>query len=477
MKIYSYVQEQYQLEPIEIEVTCVTGTPEFEIIGQADSIIKECKHKIFSAFRSCGYEIPQNKKIFVNLRPNYLKKRSFGLDFAIAMAILWELKQVPKPEEDKLLLYGELGLEGDVFCPNDVAAVVRLPDEIDYLISGSGGEGDLNVPCLHIQSIRNFSGGSFLDHSEKAVKQVERKADPFYVSKDLAELMQAVAIGEHSVLFAGPKGTGKSTVVENLIGFLKPLSKEEFLFTKNINRFFGQDICSRPFVAPHHTTTTLAMVGGGAKAVPGEFTRAHGGVLLLDEYLEFSGGVQEALREPLETGKINVSRVGGRKEHPAKFLLMATTNLCPCGEYFPGQKNRCVCRLSLRKRYLERLSGPVLDRFNLLCFSEDWMGEEEVFLPDLQRQIQNWLQENPQKQKHSSLSIDALEKYCSKDVDRKLLKRVKRSSRRRLKATLQLAYSFSVMKGSNTIDSRSLQKALKFTYRNFEDLRWTLSRD
>lgn len=478
MKVYSFIKDQYNLLPIEVEVSCVNGTAEFEIMGQADSLIKECKQKIFSAFRNCNFELPSSKRIFVNLRPSYIRKSSQGLDLAIALAILWELKQLSCPvDTQKTLIYGELGLDGSVFTPDDIAGVLNLPEGFDHLITGLSHE-KLMVPSYGISRLNQFSPEENV-FDEAAVRhlQVAPNVDDIYVSKELAELMKAICIGEHSCLFAGPKGSGKSTVVENLAKMLRPLEEEEFFKVRQINQYFGESIQWRPIVAPHHTSTVLAMVGGGARALPGEFTRAHGGVLLLDEYLEFPVPVQEALREPMETGSINVSRLGGRKVHPADFLLMATTNLCPCGEYFPSKKHRCICRLSLRRRYVEKLSGPVLDRFHILCFAENWAEKEEVSLLSLQKELQElYLNRSKTKSVKSFKESELLKDFDSK-FDLENLSLLSKSSRRRKIACLQLAKSFALANKREQINRSDFDKAMRYSFRSFESLRWEMHRD
>lgn len=476
MKIFSFIQDQYSLIPVEVEISCVSGCSEFEIMGQADSQIKECKHKIFSAFKNLGFELPSSKKIFVNLKPSHIKKTSKGLDFAIAMGVLWGLGQLPLPTEDKLLLYGELGLDGKVFCPDDIHAITNLPEGFDCLYTGSANS-DLAVKSFAFESLDDSNWSRENPYSDTQLEQSTMNVDKFSISKDLADLMSAICIGEHSCLFAGPKGTGKSTVVENVSAMLAPLDNKEFSLAKQINHYFGQEINSRPVVAPHHTSTTTAMVGGGTKAIPGEFTRAHGGVLLLDEYLEFQTGVQEALREPMETGFINVSRVGGRKAHPANFLLMATTNLCPCGEYFPKKENRCVCRISLRRRYVEKLSGPVLDRFSVLCFSDNWQTGDQIYLPDLAVKVRKLQLELSGEKKHSKWSEKELLGSLAEDLDDEDLKVLSKTSRRRKKSCLQLAKSFASLRGEGKIHREDFDKALQYSYRSFESMRWALSRD
>lgn len=476
MKVYSFIQDQYSLIPIEVEVSCVSGGSEFEIMGQADSLIKECKHKVFSAFRHRGFEIPSGKKIFVNLRPGHIKKKSNGLDFAIAMGILWELGQIEKPFAEKVLIYGELGLDGKIFCPEDLESVSKLPEGFDCIYTGVS-EKKLGVKSYGVSALNDTNWLRENPYTDENGEQAQKEVDQIYVSKELADLMGAIAIGEHSCLFAGPKGTGKSTVVENISSMLSFLDRDSYALSRQINRYFGHEITARPVVAPHHTSTTLAMVGGGAHAVPGEFTRAHGGVLLLDEYLEFQPGVQESLREPMETGYINVSRVGGRREHPADFLLMATTNLCPCGEYFPKKENRCVCRIALRRRYVEKLSGPVLDRFSILCFSDDWQTGDQVYLPEWVEKIRKIQKSLENKVKHSKLPEEVLMKNLEENIDEEELKVLSKTSRRRKKSCLQVAKSFSVLDGRDSISKRDLDKALTYSFRSFESMRWALSRD
>jgi magnesium chelatase family protein len=198
-------------------------------------------------------------------------------------------------------------------------------------------------------------------------------------SRSQARLLEILAVGEHSALLAGPAGSGKTTVAQSLAGFLREPSLNEFRKLKKIHQEFGSALHWRPTVKPHHSTPTMAMIGGGSVPFAGEISRAHGGILILDEMLEFHPAVQEALREPFEEGKIRVCRNGKFKDFPAEALIVATTNLCPCGKWTPVLKDSKVCSFSNVRcqSYRHRLSGPLIDRFEILEFTNG-IGNLEV---------------------------------------------------------------------------------------------------
>ena len=476
MKIQSFVKDQYRLIPIEVEVSCVNGSHDFGILGQPDNLIKEVKNKIFSAFRSCGFDIPLSKKIYINLRPNHIKKSSLGLDLPIALGILWETGQLPLPQEEVPVVYGELGLDGQLYQPMDID-YLSPSDLASRLLWTGKGDFALGFARLEADSLRGLGTAQRVEAQAALQAQDFPGPEPIYISEDLGKLMAAIAIGEHSALFAGPKGSGKSTVVENLARAVGGISPQEFSLLRQIGKYFGEDRKYRPIVSPHHSSTEISMIGGGAKAGPGEFTRAHGGTLILDEFLEFSPRVQEALREPMENHCIHVARANGRRKHPAKFLLLATTNLCPCGDYYPAQKNRCVCRPSLRSRYVERLSGPVLDRFQIFYYAKDVREEEEVYLPELFARIRD-CQKNYADQKLSrDYSLQELELKMNPSLLASKNTYFSRISRRRKLASFQLALSFSRWAGRSEILEEDIDLAFQYTVKSFEQFRWAASKE
>ena len=475
LKIQSFIKDQYSLIPVEVEVSCINGTHDFDIMGQPDAMIKEIKSKVFSSFRSSGLEVPTQKKIFINLRPNHIKKSSLGLDLPIALGILWETGQLPLPKQEMPFVYGELGLDAKVYQPLDIDFIEAKLLEDDYLYTGPSS-APLDFARFEFASLKEFAAGSCVEAEVLNYKQSYPDADEIYISRELADLTAVIAIGEHSAIFAGPKGSGKSTIVENLAKALKPLDTEHFSELKQIGKYFGEDRQHRPIVSPHHSSTEISMIGGGAKAIPGEFTRAHGGVLIMDEFLEFPTRVQEALREPMEAGKIHLARAGERRTHPADFLLLATSNLCPCGDFYPAQKNRCVCRLTARQRYIEKLSGPVLDRFQIFHYAANVKDCDEVYLPSHIQAIHQRQAEFANESLSSKVKLSDIEERLHEKTDLNKNQYFGNLSRRRKKACFQLALSFSRWRGENRIRQEDFDKALVYSVKNFEQFRYAISK-
>lgn len=475
MKIQSFIKDQYSLIPVEVEVTCINGTHDFDIMGQPDAMIKEVKSKVFSAFRSCGLDVPTSKKIFINLRPNHIKKSSLGLDLPIALGILWETGQMPLPKQEMPFVYGELGLDAKVYQPLDIDFIDAKILKQDYLYTGPSSAA-LNFPRYEFPSLSEFEEGACVDAEVLNFDQTYPKVDEIYISKELADLSAVIAMGEHSAIFAGPKGSGKSTIVENLAKSLRPLETANFSTLRQIGKYFGEDRKHRPIVSPHHSSTEISMIGGGAKAIPGEFTRAHGGVLILDEFLEFPTRVQEALREPMESGRIHLARAGERRTHPADFVLLATSNLCPCGDFYPAKKNRCVCRLTTRQRYIEKLSGPVLDRFQIFHYAAKVKDCDEVYLPSHIERIKEAQEAWKDHEVSSKCDLKRIDKQIHKKVDLNQNQFFGNLSRRRKKACFQLALSFSRWRGDTEIRQTDFDKALIYTVKNFEQFRYALSK-
>ncbi len=369
MRIFSFHREGFNLVPFEVEVDFMPGLPSIQIIGQPDQVIKESQLRIKTAIQKQGFIYPKAKQIVVNLKPSYIKKKSQGLDLAIACAYLYASGQVDAPNRDKVFIYGELGLDGCVYMPDDFDFINDMSDQ--FLLTGFSDRPVL-TSYKYLKQLSDLNQPQSVHKSDVMKHFVRPDIKQMQVSVQLIRLLKIIAVGEHSTLFAGPAGSGKSTFAELIPQFLKPPSEEQAFAIQKISRLFKQKQSWRPLVVPHHTIPKISMVGGGSHLVPGEITRAHNGVLLLDELLEFSNQTKEALREPIEKGCVHIARQSKYYKFPSDFLLLATTNLCPCGDMVPG--NQPYCRFTLRKcqSYIEKLSGPLLDRFQILSYSQTW---------------------------------------------------------------------------------------------------------
>lgn len=386
MKIYSFTQHGIELRPIEVEISLLPGLPQFQIMGLPDPAIKESQLRIKSALKHQGFDWPAGKQVLINLRPTDIRKKGKGLDLAIALAYLWKTGQLTPPQEEKVYVYGELSLSGEVTVADDLHLLFSL-DEKQPIITGRTDK-PYHYPLITFSNLRDFDQCELVPGRSICEQMVRPPLPDLKVNAPMAELMAIAGTGEHSVMLAGPAGSGKSFFAEHLYPLLRDPSEAMFRRSFQLGKLFGREVSWRPYVAPHHSATPQAMIGGGYPVVPGEITRAHGGVLLLDEFLEINNKVTESLREPLETGQIALARKGGREWFPAYFMLMATTNLCPCGDMVPGRMMSCRFSLGRCRSYSERLSGPILDRFQILVFSHLWQGDDEVPLSEIRHRIQ-----------------------------------------------------------------------------------------
>lgn len=366
--------------PVEVEVHLSGGLPAFNIVGLPEAAVKEARDRVRSALITSRFEFPA-RRITVNLAPADLPKEGGRFDLPIALGILAAGAQLPAASLAATEFLGELALDGGLrtvrgALPAAVAA--KQAGRALLLPAGNGAEAAL------ADGLEVFEAGSLLAvaaHLQGGARLEPRAAAPLPESPagapDLADVrgqsrarraLEIAAAGGHSLLFIGPPGTGKSMLAARPPGILPPMTADEALEAAAIASISaGFDPAAwrrRPFRAPHHTASGVALVGGGSQPRPGEISLAHHGVLFLDELPEFDRRVLEVLREPLESGQIVISRAARQAEFPARFQLVAAMNPCPCG-YHGDPSGRCRCSAEQITRYRGRLSGPLLDRIDL----------------------------------------------------------------------------------------------------------------
>lgn len=363
---------------IEVEVHVSQGLPSLTIVGLPEAAVRESKDRVRSAIINSGFQFP-TKRLTINLAPADLPKDGSRLDLPIALGILIASGQIPDQQIAEYELIGELALDGQLRAVSSTLSIALACQKSQHKLLLPH---DNATEAAQLQPLEVYAAGSLQQVCQHFLGQHPIQIthpSTNIVSKqhllDLADIkgqlrprraLEIAAAGGHSILFRGPPGTGKTLLASRLASILPELNQEDSLTVASIYSVANQSyqFGQRPFRAPHHTASAIALVGGGSHPKPGEITLAHLGVLFLDELPEFDRKVLEVLRQPLESKEIVISRAARQMTFPAQFQLIAAMNPCPCGYAF-DQDSRCQCSAEAIKRYQNRISGPLLDRIDL----------------------------------------------------------------------------------------------------------------
>jgi magnesium chelatase family protein len=382
-KVYTVAFQGIEPLEVEVQVQMASGLPAFQIVGLADKAVAESKERIRASFHNIGLSLPA-RRITVNLAPADLQKEGSHYDLPIAIGLMIIMKILPREDLLEFNALGELGLDGTLAKVPGV-----LPAAISALSQGKGiicpklcgpeaawaGNQKILAPNDLISLVNHFKGIEILPPPSATISKLNKNPDNTDMQdvkgQDFAKrALEIAAAGGHNLLMVGPPGAGKSMLASRLPSILPDLTPQEALDVTIIHSIAGKLpesglISNRPFRDPHHSASLPALVGGGSKSKPGEISLAHHGVLFLDELPEFSRQSLEALRQPLETGKVTIARVQNHVTYPARVQLVAAMNPCRCG-FFGDIKKQCHKIPKCKQDYQQKISGPLLDRFDLV---------------------------------------------------------------------------------------------------------------
>ena len=487
--VHTRAQLGIQSPPVAVEVHLSGGLPSFSIVGMPETGVKESRERVRSSLLNCGFEFPA-RRITVNLAPADLPKEGGRYDLAIAIGILIASGQLPQSSADHYEFLAELALSGDLRPVSGVLPVAlccRNAGRSLWVASDNTQEAGLvtglrlfGAPSLLAVS-NHLAGAALLEPALPS----ERPADNA-IEADMSDVrgqfqakraLEIAAGGGHNLLLCGPPGSGKSMLASRLPGILPPLASDELLDIAAIYsiagvRDKGLFAGIRPFRTPHHTASAVALVGGGSNPRPGEISLAHQGVLFLDELPEYSRQVLEVMREPLESGVINISRAALQTSFPARFQLIAAMNPCPCG-YRGDQSGRCRCTPDQVQRYQARISGPLLDRIDLQSWvpgltPEQLMGPADISESSLQIRARVVSARAIQLQRqgciNDQLNVKGLEQHCrlGAEPEQLLMQAMSKMglSARATHRVLKVSRTIADLKGERDISSAALLEAI-----------------